>query len=283
MLNDKEDWDLIVKPRQSIFSIDFKALWHYRDLLLLFVKRDFVAVYKQTILGPLWYIIQPLLTTLMYTFIFGRIAKLSTDGLSPVIFYLSGVTMWTYFSECLNKTSNTFVSNASIFGKVYFPRLILPFSIVISNLITFGVQFMVFLSVLFYYYFATDLIHPNKYILLLPLLVLIMAGTGFGIGIIISSLTTKYRDLRFLVAFGVQLFMFATPVIYPLSALSEKQKSIMLLNPLSTIMETFRFAFTGVGSFNWMNLVYSFVCMIFLLFVGIIMFNKVEKSFMDTV
>lgn len=283
MLKEKEDWDLIVKPKQSIFSIDLNALWHYRDLLLLFVKRDFVAVYKQTILGPLWYIIQPILTAITYSIIFGTIANLSTGGLPKFVFYLSGITIWNYFSECLNKTSNTFVSNASIFGKVYFPRLILPVSIVMSNLITFTVQFLFFLIVLFYHYLTTDLIHPNRYVFLLPFLVIIMAGIGLGMGIIISSLTTKYRDLRFLVSFGVQLLMFATPVVYLLSALSEKKKIFIMANPLSSIVETFRYAFTGVGQFDWCFLMYSFAFMIVVLTIGIVLFNKVEKSFMDTV
>ncbi|MDF2437000.1 MAG: putative polysaccharide transporter permease protein [Bacteroidota bacterium] len=283
MSDKNEEWDLIVKPKNSIFNVDLQSFWHYRDLLLLFVKRDFIAVYKQTVLGPLWYIIQPLLTTFMFTVIFGQIAKIPTDGIPKILFYLSGVTMWTYFAECLNKTSNTFISNSTIFGKVYFPRLIVPVSIIISNLITFAVQFLLFILVLLYYFSTTDLIHPNIYILLLPLLILIMAGTGLGLGIIISSLTTKYRDLRFLIAFGVQLFMFATPVIYPMSFLSAKQKVFMMANPLSAIMETFRFAFTGVGVFNWMHLLYSFICMLILLFIGIILFNKVEKTFMDTV
>ena len=283
MIEESENWDLIVEPKQSIFTIDFKALWRYRDLLMLFVKRDFVAVYKQTILGPLWYIIQPILTAITYSIIFGNIANMSTGGLPKFVFYLSGITMWNYFAECLNKTSNTFISNANIFGKVYFPRLIVPVSIIISNLITFAVQFSFFLLVLLYFYITTDTIHPNRYIFLLPLLVLIMAGIGLGMGIIISSLTTKYRDLRFLVAFGVQLLMFATPVIYLLSMLSEKKKMIILANPLSSIVETFRLAFTGVGEFHWHYLLYSFVFMVVVLIIGVILFNKVEKSFMDTV
>lgn len=278
-----EDWTMIVKPQRSLLDFHFRDLWNYRDLIILFVKRDFVALYKQTILGPLWYLIQPLLTTITFTVIFGRIAKLSTDGMPHILFYLSGITLWNYFAECLNKTSNTFISNAHIFGKVYFPRLTVPVSIVISNLISFLIQFLLFVLVLLYFMSFRDDILPNKFIFLLPLLVLVMAGIGLGLGIIISSLTTKYRDLRFLIVFGVQLLMFATPVIYPLSTLSLKQRSIILLNPLSSIIETFRFAFTGVGEFSWLYLAYSFFFMIVVLLIGILLFNKVERSFMDTV
>lgn len=279
----EEEWTLIVKPKTKWFDVHLKDLWHYRDLVMLFVKRDFVAVYKQTILGPLWYIIQPILTTITFTIIFGNIAKISTGGVPAVLFYLSGITMWNYFSECLNKTSNTFISNASIFGKVYFPRLAVPVSIIISNLFAFIIQFLFFLLVLIYYSYNSQVIHINSTVILLPLLIVIMAGIGLGMGIIISSMTTKYRDLRFLIAFGVQLLMYATPVIYPLSTLSPKQKSIILLNPLSSIIETFRYAFTGIGEFSINNLLYSFLFMIFVLFIGVILFNKVEKTFMDSV
>lgn len=278
-----ENWTLVVKPKTNWFELNLADLWSYRDLVILFVKRDFVAVYKQTILGPLWYIIQPLLTTITFTIIFGNIAKISTGGVPSVLFYLSGITMWNYFAECLNKTSNTFISNASIFGKVYFPRLAVPVSIIISNLITFFIQLFLFILVLLYYVFTSDIVHINSTMFLLPLLVLIMAGIGLGMGIIISSLTTKYRDLRFLIAFGVQLLMYATPVIYPMSVLSPNQKAILLLNPLSSIVETFRYAFTGIGEFNIYYLLYSFVFMIVVLFLGVIMFNRVEKTFMDSV
>ncbi|MCX6295893.1 MAG: ABC transporter permease [Bacteroidetes bacterium] len=280
----KEEWTLFVKPQVSWFDINLRELWNYRDLVLLFVKRDFVSVYKQTILGPLWYLIQPILTAITYAVIFGSIAKISTGELPKLVFYLSGITMWNYFAECLNKTSNTFISNSNVFGKVYFPRLAVPISIIISNLITFFIQFLLFIGVLLCYYPSySEVIHPSIYILLLPLLVLIMAGIGFGIGIIISSVTTKYRDLRFLISFGVQLLMFATPVIYPLSLLSPTKKLIILANPLSSVIETFRFAFTGSGELHWYYLLYSFVFMIVVLIVGILIFNKVEKSFMDTV
>lgn len=283
MKKEEEDWTLIVKPSGKWFDLHLKDLWNYRDLIMLFVKRDFVSVYKQTILGPLWYIIQPILTAITYAVIFGGVAKIPTDGLPKLLFYLSGITMWNYFSECLNKTSTTFTSNAHIFGKVYFPRLTVPVSIVISNLITFFIQFMLFIAVLLYYYSSSDVIHPNKYMVLLPLLIIIMAGTGLGMGIIISALTTKYRDLRFLVGFGVQLLMFATPVIFPLTSLTGNFKILIMSNPLSSVIETFRLAFTGVGEFHGGNLIYSTVFMITILAIGVVLFNKVEKSFMDTV
>lgn len=282
-MTEEEEWTLIVESKSSWFSFHFKDLWLYRDLIMLFVKRDFVSLYKQTILGPLWYLIQPVLTAIMYAIIFGRIANISTDHLPKLVFYLSGITLWNYFSECINKTSNTFISNASIFGKVYFPRLAVPLSIIISNLIAFVIQLLLFIGILVYYSFKCDCIHPNVYVFLLPLLLLIMAGIGLGSGIIISALTTKYRDLRFVITFGVQLLMFATPVIFPLSSLSVKQKEIMLMNPLSSLIETFRYSFTSVGEFSWHQLAYSFVFMIVVLFTGIVIFNRVEKSFMDTV
>jgi lipopolysaccharide transport system permease protein len=276
-------WSLIIQPKTRWLDFHLKDMWEYRDLIMLFVKRDFVAVYKQTILGPLWYLIQPILTAITYAIIFGKIANISTDGLPKLVFYLSGITMWNYFSECLNKTSNTFIANASIFGKVYFPRLTVPLSVILSTLITFFIQLLLFIVVLLFYYAKGYNINPNKYILLLPLLIFMMAGIGLGVGIIISSLTTKYRDLRFLIAFGVQLLMFGTPVIYPLATLSAKQQSIIALNPLSSIIETFRLSFTGVGTFNLNHLIYSFCFMSIVLVIGIALFNRVEKSFMDTI
>jgi lipopolysaccharide transport system permease protein len=279
-----EEWTLIVKPKKNWVDLHLKDLWNYRDLIMLFVKRDFIAVYKQTVLGPLWYLIQPILTAAMYSIVFGKIANISTAGLPPFVFYLSGTTLWNYFAESFNKTSNTFIANAHIFGKVYFPRLTVPISIIISNLIAFTIQFLLFISVLLYHIGNAN-IHPNKYMLLLPLLVLIMAGIGLGMGIIISSLTTKYRDLRFLITFGIQLLMFATPVIYPLSSVLGKKRLIILANPISSVVETFRIAFTGVGlsDFKWMYLGYSFFFMIVVMVVGIVLFNRIEKSFMDTV
>jgi lipopolysaccharide transport system permease protein len=250
---------------------------------MLFVRRDFVSQYKQTILGPLWFIIQPLLTTLTFTVIFGNIAQLSTDGLPKILFYLSGVTAWSYFSDCLTKTSETFNANANIFGKVYFPRLAVPVSIVISNLIRFGIQVGLFLGFYFYFLARGTAIHPTLALWLMPLLVLLMAALGLGTGIIVSSMTTRYRDLRFLVQFGVQLLMYSTPVIYPLSKIPEHYRWIMLANPMTSIIETFRYAFLGTGVFSWMQLGYTAGTAAALLAVGVLLFNHVEKTFMDTV
>lgn len=272
-----------IKPQNKWYDIDFKAIWQYRDLLVLFVRRDFVAVYKQTVLGPFWFFIQPILTTITFTFIFGNFAKISTDGVPPLIFYLSGLTFWNYFSSCLLSTSNTFVANAGIFGKVYFPRLITPLSVVISNLIKFGIQLFLLLIV-FAYYWWVGKIQPNWTVFLMPIYIFMMAGLGLGYGILISSLTTKYRDFTFLVGFGVQLLMYASPIIYPFSILSDKMRLILnILNPMSSIIEAVKYGFLGQGVFSVLNLVISFIYMILLLFIGIVMFHRVEKSFMDTV
>ena len=279
----KNKWSLIIKPKRNLFDVNLKELWDYRDLIALFVRRDFVSKYKQTILGPLWFIIQPLITTLMFVVVFGNIAGLSTDGLPKVLFYFSGQVGWNYFSQSLTATSNVFVTNASIFGKVYFPRLSFPISIVISNLIQFLIQFIFLLVFITYFAFKGVPIHLNSYLLLLPVLVLMLAGLSLGFGIIISSLTTKYRDLTYLVAFGVQLFMYATPVIYPMSSLSGTYKSIIEMNPITSIIEAFRFIMLGSGNLDYGGLLYSFTFMVVSLFVGVLIFNKVEQSFMDTV
>ncbi len=278
-----ENWSMIIKPKRHIFEVNLKELWNYRDLIGLFVRRDFVAKFKQTILGPLWFIIQPLLTTLMFVVVFGNIAKLSTDGLPQVLFYFSGIVGWTYFSTSLTATSNTFVTNANIFGKVYFPRLTLPISVVISNLVQFVIQFLFLVLFMIYYKIIGVDFGPNIYILYLPFLVLLLAGLGLGFGIVISSLTTKYRDLTYLVAFGVQLWMYITPVIYPLSSLEGIYRKVVLLNPITPIVEAFRYVLLGTGSFDYSHLLYSTIFMIVILFVGILTFNKVEQSFMDTV
>lgn len=280
---DAENWTMVIRPKRHLLDVNLKDIWSYRDLIKLFVRRDFVARYKQTILGPLWFLIQPLLTTIMYTIVFGNIAKISTDGLPQILFYMSGIVAWTYFAACLNSTSNTFVANAGIFGKVYFPRLTLPISIVISNLIQFSIQFFLLLAFMLYYYIVGANFHINIYILLLPVLIVLMAGLGLGFGIIISSLTTKYRDLTNLVSFGVQLWMYATPIIYPLSEIPEKYRIFVLANPLTPIIETFRFALLGSGTVSWIHLSYSFAFTILVLALGIILFNKVEQTFMDTV
>jgi lipopolysaccharide transport system permease protein len=281
--NSKENWSLVVKPEVNLFDLRIAELWRYRDLVLLFVRRDFVSTYKQTILGPLWFIIQPVLTTITFTIIFGNIAKIPTDGIPQMLFYLSGLVSWNYFAECLNKTSNTFIGNAHIFGKVYFPRMAVPVSIVISNLVTYIIQFLLFLAFYFYFVSTGTQVHPNLALLLLPLMVVLMACLGLGIGIIISSMTTKYRDLRFLITFGVQLMMYATPVIYPMSLLSARAQFYISLNPMSAIIETFRYAFLGTGNLNFIHLAYSAVFSIMVLLIGIVFFNKVEKNFMDTV
>jgi len=284
MSNSQNTWTEIIEPKQSILDLKLKQVWHYRDLLQMFVKRDFVAKYKQTILGPLWFFIQPILTTIMFTIVFGKFAGLSSDGQPRTLFYLSGLTIWNYFSSCFTGTSNVFTANAGIFGKVYFPRLIMPLTVVSSNMIQFSIQFLLFLAFLFYYLFTgNSAVHPNTYILLLPLFLLLMGGIALGAGLIFSALTTKYRDLTFLLTFGIQLLMYATPVIFPLNSIPEKYKFWIMLNPLSSIVESFRFSFLGSGSFSWSGLGYSFICMIILLLLGAVIFNKVEKTFMDTV
>ena len=281
----EQEWTTEIRPKDKLLSVDFKEIWRYRDLMMLFVKRNIITQYKQTILGPLWYIIQPLMTTVMYMVVFGGIAKISTDGLPQPLFYLAGISFWQYFSDCLTKTSNTFVNNAGIFGKVYFPRLVTPLSDVISNLVRFGIQFALFLVVYLYYIIFTDVqIHPNLYALLFPVLVMMLAGLALGFGILFSSMTTKYRDLQLLLGFFVSLWMYATPVIYPLSTITNPQlRLVMQLNPLTGIVEFFKYGMLGVGNHEWWMLGYSFAFMVVLLGIGIIVFNKVQKSFMDTV
>jgi lipopolysaccharide transport system permease protein len=276
-------WDMFIRPKTGWFDLHLADLVRYRDLVMLFVRRDFVSQYKQTVLGPLWFIIQPLLTTLTFTVIFGNLAQLSTDGLPKVLFYLSGVTAWSYFADCLTKTSETFNANSAIFGKVYFPRLAVPVSIVISNLIRFGIQLGLFLGFYVYFLARGTAIHATQALWLLPLLILLMAALGLGAGIIVSSMTTRYRDLRFLVQFGVQLLMYSTPVIYPLSKIPDHYRWIMLANPMTSIIETFRYAFLGTGIFSWLNLGYTAVAATILLAAGVLLFNHVEKTFMDTV
>lgn len=279
----QEVWDYEIKPKSSLFELNLRDVWHHRDLILMFVKRDFTSVYKQTVLGPLWFFIQPLLTTITFTIVFGRIAKIPTDGIPPTLFYLAGITIWNYFSDCLQGTSDTFIKNASIFGKVYFPRLTTPISIVISNLFKFGVQLMLFLSFYLYYSIKGAPIHPNITLGLLPLLIVDMALIGLGAGMIISALTTKYRDLRFLVTFGVQLMMYATTVIYPLSAISLKYRWLVELNPMTSIIETFKYGFLGAGTFSLQSLIISCIVSTVIFLLGVLTFNKVEKTFMDSV
>ncbi|MDB5273276.1 MAG: transporter [Chitinophagaceae bacterium] len=280
----EEDWDLIIKPRTPFFHFEIKEVWEYRDLLLLMVKRDLTTVYKQTILGPLWFILQPILTTLIFTLIFGEIAGLPTGKMPALLFYLSGLIIWNYFSETLLSTSKTFTDNAAIFGKVYFPRLIMPLAKVISGLLKFFIQFVLFLMVLWFFILFKGLhISVDASFLLIPVLVLLMAGLGLGAGIVLSALTTKYRDLIFLINFGVQLMMYATPVIIPLSDVPSHYQWIMTINPMTSVIETFRYAFLGTGTLDVSGLLYSLIFTTLLLFIGIMVFNKVEKSFIDTV
>ncbi len=284
MTNTKDtDWDLIITPRKKWYDLQLRDVWHYRDLIGMFVRRDFVSRYKQTILGPLWFLIQPLLTSVVFVVVFGNIANLPTDGLPQMLFYMSGNVLWYYFSGCLTGTSTTFTSNAHLFGKVYFPRLVTPISIIISNLITFAIQFLFFLSFFLYFLLRGAEIRITYWAFTLPLLILLMAGLGLGFGIIISSLTTKYRDLQQLVGFGVSLLMYVTPVIYPISSIPEKLRWIAEVNPITPIIETFRAGFLGAGNANWLGLGYSGVFMLVVMFIGIVIFNRVEKTFIDTV
>jgi lipopolysaccharide transport system permease protein len=276
-------YHLRIEPKKSLFDINLKELWAYRDLIALFVRRDFVALYKQTILGPLWFIIQPLLSTAMFTIVFAKIAQFSTANLPPVVFYLSGTVAWNYFSTTLLKTSDTFTQNASIFGKVYFPRLTVPVSIVISNLIQFAIQFTLLALIIIYYSFNGYDFHFDLTLLLIPVMLLILAGLGLGFRILISSLTTKYRDLKQLISFGVQLWMYITPIIFPLSSVSGKYRIFFVMNPLTGIIETFRTILLGVGHMNYFYLGYSAAFMLVLLVIGVIMFNRIERNFMDYV
>jgi len=276
----------VIEPGHGFFDLKLKEIYHYRDLLWLLVRRDFVAFYKQTILGPLWFFIQPIFTTVVYTLIFGNLAKISTQHIPQQAFYLAGIIGWNYFADCLNKTSTVFVDNAAIFGKVYFPRLIMPLSIVFSNLVRFGVQFLLFLAIMAYFILTGQNVHPNFYIALFPLLVLLMAAQGLGFGLIISSLTSKYRDLSFLVVFGVQLAMYSTTVIYPLQTVHEKYPQyewIIKLNPMTPIIELMRYSFLGQGYHTLNFLLYAVGVTVVLVMLGVFAFNKVEKDFIDTV
>ena len=279
-----KEWDLVIRPKIGWLDLHLADLWRYRDLTAMFVWRDFVAQYKQTILGPLWHILQPLFTTLIFTVVFGKMAKLSTDGVPPLLFYLAGVTCWSYFSDCVSRTSGTFIGNAAIFGKVYFPRLSVPLSHVISSMIKFAIQFALFLAVLIVYCVQGAPVQPTAAITLTPLLLLLMAGLGLGAGIIVSALTTRYRDLQQLVAFGVQLMMYATPVVYPLSMIGGGSfRWLILVNPMTPIIEAFRYAYLGRGTFDAGDLFYSSGFTAVVLFIGVVLFNHVERTFMDTV
>ncbi len=278
-----KDWTLIITPHHKLWHVDFKEIWRYRDLITLFVKRNIIVQYKQTILGPLWYIIQPVLTVIMNMVVFGGIAKMSTDGIPQPLFYMAGNVCWFYFSDCLNQTSNTFTANQSMFGKVYFPRLVVPISTVLSNLLRFAIQLILFI-VLWIWFYASGASVNVGVIVLLPVLVMMLAGLGLGFGILISSMTTKYRDLTILFTFIVQLWMYATPIVYPMSMVTNPTlRTIIMLNPMTSIIEAFKYVTLGEGYFSWLALGYSFTFMCILLLLGIVIFNRVQRSFMDTV
>ncbi len=283
MNTNEQTWTEEIKSQNSLLSVNYKELWHHRDLLYMLVKKDFITFYKQTILGPIWFFIQPILTIAMYVILFGQIAKLSTDGLPQIAFYLAGTVIWNYFSEALNKTSTVFKDNAAIFGKVYFPRLIMPIAIVCSGLMKFAIQFGLFVAVVLYYTFVEGIVHPNIWVLATPILILLMAAFALGLGMIFSSLTTKYKDLVFLLSFGIQLAMYATPVVYPISSIPEKYRLIVQLNPLTGIFECFRYGYLGAGNFEASSLGLSALIISIIFVLGVLIFNKVEKSFMDSV
>lgn len=281
-----ENWDIEITPGNNLFNLRLKDVWHYRDLLVLLVRRDFVSFYKQTVLGPVWFFVQPVITILIYNLVFNNLAAIGTDTIPGPIFYLSGIILWNYFSDCLTKTSTVFRDNAALLGKVYFPRLIMPLSIILSNLIRFMVQFILFVILMVIYHFTGSTIAPNLYILLFPLLMLIIAALGLGLGMIISAVTTKYRDLAFVVSFGVPLIQYTTSVIFPLSVAIIKYPAyswVIKFNPITAVIETFRYGFLGKGSFSWELLGYSSLTTVIILFIGIVIFNKVEKTFVDTV
>lgn len=282
----EEKWDIVITNHSKLLNIDFKELWRYRDLLLMYVKRDFITFYKQTILGPIWYFIQPVFTTITFMFVFGGIAGISTDGIPQAVFYMAGLVCWNYFVDCFNSSNKTFINNQGIFGKVYFPRLVVPLAGAISNLIKFGIQFVLFLGIYFYFMYQGVNFSANFALLLIPLLIVMLAALGLGGGMLISALTIKYRDLNFLVAFGISLLMYATPVIYPLSVLKESHPEylwILLCNPMTAILETFKYAFTGVGIFEWHYLLYSLVFTIVVFSWGLLVFNRVQRNFMDVI
>jgi len=279
-----ENWTEVISSKRGLLDFNLREVWSYRDLIWMFVRRDFTSMYKQTILGPVWFFISPFMTVLMYTFVFSRIAGIQTDGIPAPIFYLTGTTLWNYFQQCFTSSAGTFTSNAGIFGKVYFPRLVSPISTTISNLIKFFIQIAVLVVLISYYTIFRDYsIHLNIYFLLVPVLILLMAGIAFGVGIITSAVTTKYRDLQIFISYGVAILMYATPVIYPMSQVPVKFQKYLMFNPISPIIETFRYSIFGTGTFSWLALGYSGCFMVVVLFIGIAIFNQVEKTFMDTV
>lgn len=284
-INDADEtahWELTIRPSRSLLHLDLAELWRYRDLLTLFVHRDLVSFYKQTILGPVWFFVQPLLTAITYYIIFGKIAELPTDGVPPFLFYLSGITFWNYFSESFLKTSETFVGHSQLFGKVYFPRLIIPLSIIVSNLFRFSIQ-LCLLLIVWGYYFFTGIIAPTSAILFLPIAVVLMATLGLGIGLIFSAVTTKYRDLRFLIQFGIQLLMYATPIIYPLSIADGRYRQWISVNPLAPLFEAIRVGLLGAGEWSWLGLLWTTIFSIGCLGIGVLFFNYTERNVIDTI
>jgi lipopolysaccharide transport system permease protein len=281
--SDLDEWDLVIKSKRKLFDLRLREVWKYRDLLVLFVKRDFVSFYKQTILGPIWFFIQPLFTVIIYTFLFSRLANLSTDGIPPTLFYLAGITAWTYFSDCLLKTSNVLRDNAGIFGKVYFPRLITPLSIIISNLVKFGAQLILLFCLIGYHMLFGDGISITRYIFLYPFFIILMAALGLGIGMIVAGIANKYRDIAMLLGFGVQLLMYATPIVYPLSMVTGNIRFLLLANPMTTVVEGIRLSLLGKGTFYPLALLYTAVVTAAILLLGVVIFNRVEKDFIDTV
>ena len=279
----EEEWDEIILPKRNLLDLNLAEIWKYRDLVKMLIRRDFVTIYKQTILGPLWLFIQPVFTALIYMVIFARVANISTEGVPPILFYLGGISIWNYFAICFSRTSGTFDANKHIFGKVYFPRLVSPLSVVIVELFKFMIQFSLFLTVLIYYKLSGSTVHINSYALLTPVLLILMAGIGMGFGMIVSSLTTKYRDLQFLMGFVIQLWMYATPIIYPMSFVPEQYRNLLKWNPIAPIVESFKYGFFGMGTFDWYGLLYSAGFMVVLLFLGTVIFNRTERSFMDTI
>jgi lipopolysaccharide transport system permease protein len=282
--NPGKKWREIISPHTNIFAINLKEIWHYRDLLFILMRRDILAIYKQTIFGPLWFFLQPVLTSITFIIVFSRVAKLSTENLPPVLFYLSGIVLWSYFADCVVKTSTFFKDNTPILSKVYFPRLIVPLSLVLTNLVKFSIQLILFFLIYFYFMFSGSPFEPNSFLLLFPLLIVLIAGLGLGVGVIISSLTTRYKDLAHLTTFGIQLLMFASPVIFPLSGFeNSKYKTLIMANPMTGIIEAFRYGFLGKGYFSWDLLAYDTACVLVFLFLALIIFNSTEKSFVDTI
>ncbi len=283
MTDEQQNWTMSISSRSGWLDIDLKELWRYRDLILLFVRRDFVTIYKQTILGPMWFLLQPLFSTLVFTVVFGKIANIPTDGVPQPLFYMSAIVAWNYFATCLTATSNTLITNAGIFGKVYFPRLTVPLSVVITNLLTFIIQFAVFLCFLLFFYLRGAAIKPNAFIFFVPFLILQVGILGLGFGILVSSLTTKYRDLTFAISFGVQLWMYATPIVYPMSQIPERWQWLFAMNPMAAVIDVFRYAFLGAGSVRPLHLVTSLAVTVVVLILSLMLFRRVEKTFMDTI